>query len=147
MGAGFAAQLLFFSICFSPSGCSCLENEVFLWWRSPPPILPSQQIQGPGSQWWVHHHFTFYFFLLFSLQRLTMGYFSRMKTPGKEFGWKQAEHWITTCWEMGYAVDLPLSFHRFRPRPSIEDNMIMLQRKGEIGKSVLISEHCLIVLM
>ena len=74
------------------------------------------------------------FFLLFSLQRLTMGYFSRMKTPGKEFGWKQAEHWITTCWEMGYAVDLSLIFHHCLPRPSIEANMIMLQRKGEIGK-------------
>lgn len=84
------------------------------------------------------------FFLLFFLQLLTMGYFSRMKTPGKEFGWKQAEHWITTCWEMGYAVDLSLIFHHFLPRPSIEGNMIMLQRKGEIGKSILISEHCLI---
>ena len=35
---------------------------------------------------------------------------------------------------MGYAVDLSLIFHHCLPRPSIEANMIMLQRKGEIGK-------------
>ena len=61
-----------------------------------------------------------------------MGYFSQMKTLGKEFGWKRAEHWITTCCEMGYAIDLPLIFQHFVSRPSIEANMVMLQTKGEI---------------
>lgn len=75
-----------------------------------------------------------------------MGYFSRMKTLGKEFGWKRAEHWITTCCEMGYAIDLPLIFQHFVARPSIEANMVMLQRKGENQKSIFISEPRLIVL-
>lgn len=87
------------------------------------------------------------FFLLFIVQLLTMGCFSRMKTPGKEFGWKQAEHWIITCCEMGYAVGLLLLFRRFVPGPSIGASIIMLQRKGETQQSILIQGHLLIVSM
>lgn len=73
-----------------------------------------------------------------------MGYFSLMKTPGKEFGWKQAEHWITTCCEMGYATDLVSCFfflNCFVPEPSIEAHRIMLQRKGESQQFILIQGH------
>lgn len=64
-----------------------------------------------------------------------MGCFSQMKTPGKEFGWKQAEHWITTCCEMGYAVDVMFFVFVFLvtlSRLSIEANILVcLKEKGD----------------
>ena len=65
-----------------------------------------------------------------------------MKTPGKEFGWKQAEHWITTCCEMGYAGDVMFFVCVFLvtlSRLSIEANILVcLRAKGRPKQSVLL---------
>lgn len=69
-----------------------------------------------------------------------MGCFSLTKTPGKASGWKRAEHWITTCCEMGYAADLVFP-HHFVPGPSVEANIIMPERKGETQPFILTHGH------
>lgn len=104
MGVDVTALASFLLFCFSPLACLCCQNETCLV-QATAPILPSRQTQVWKSVM-ASAALCLLPSLLFISQLLIMGCFSRMKTPGKEFGWKQAEHWITTCCEMGYVVDV-----------------------------------------
>lgn len=70
-----------------------------------------------------------------------MGCFSRMKTPGKEFGWKQAEHWITTCCEMGYAVEVVFVLFCHFVGLSLEVNILLCLREEGRPNNVLVQGH------
>lgn len=135
MGVDVTALASFLLFCFSPVACWCCQNETCLV-QANAPILPSRQTQVWKSVM-ASAALCLLPSLLFISQLLIMGCFSRMKTPGKEFGWKQAEHWITTCCEMGYVVDVVFVvlflflFCRFVCGPSLEANILFrLREKG-----------------
>ena len=104
-------------ICFGPSGCSCCRDGYPPGEGDPPRQVGRHRARRSLM---ASSSLCLFLFFLSVSQLLTMGCSSRMKTPGKAFGWKRAEHWITICCEMGYAVDffsffsitLSLAFHR-----------------------------------